>query len=78
MSCGVGHRRSSNLVLLWLWLRPAATVLIRPLVQELPCAKGEALKKKPQIPTKQNKTDWMTWGDTEVSLIEVLGLTTYV
>ena len=31
MSCGVGHRHGSDLVLLWLWRRPAATALIRPL-----------------------------------------------
>ena len=31
MSCGVGRRRGSDLVLLWLWRRPAATALIRPL-----------------------------------------------
>ena len=30
VSCGVGHRRGSNLVLLWLWCRLAATALIRP------------------------------------------------
>ena len=24
MSCGAGHRRSSDLALLWLWCRPAA------------------------------------------------------
>ena len=31
--------------LLWLWLRPAATVLIRPLIWERPHAAAEALKK---------------------------------
>ena len=30
MSCGVGHRLSSHLVLLWLWHRLAATVPTRP------------------------------------------------
>ena len=34
MSCGVGHRRGSDLVLLWLWHRPAAAALIRPLAWE--------------------------------------------
>ena len=28
VSCGVGHRRGSNLAFLWLWCRPAAAVLI--------------------------------------------------
>ena len=33
VSCGVGHRRSLDPMLLWLWHRPAAAaaVLIRPL-----------------------------------------------
>ena len=35
VSCGVGHRRGSNLVLLWLWCRLAATA-DSPLSWELP------------------------------------------
>ena len=35
-----------DLALLWLWHRPAATALIRPLVWEPPYAAGAALKKK--------------------------------
>ena len=31
MSCGVGRRCGSDLVLLWLWCRLAATALIQPL-----------------------------------------------
>ena len=42
MSCGVGHRHSSDLVVSWLWRRPAATALIRPLAWEPPCAVGAA------------------------------------
>ena len=38
-SCSVGH-----LVLLWLWCRPAAVVLICLLAWELPYASGVALK----------------------------------
>ena len=52
MSCGVGHRRGSDLALLWLWHRLAATAPIRPLAWELPYAVGVALEKK----KKQNKT----------------------
>ena len=46
MSCGVGHRRSSDLALLWLWHRLAAAAPIRPLAWKLPGAAGAALKKK--------------------------------
>ena len=46
MSCGVGHRHGSDLALLWLWGRPAATALIRPLAWEPPYAEGAALKEK--------------------------------
>ena len=45
MSCGVGHRRSSDLALLWLWCRPATITLIQPLSWEPPYAMGAALKK---------------------------------
>ena len=44
MSCGVGRRRGSDLVLLWLWRRPAAAPPIRPLAWELPRGTGVALK----------------------------------
>ena len=33
-------------VLLWLWHRPAAAALIRPLTRELPYAGGVAIKRK--------------------------------
>ena len=35
-----------DLLLLWLWCRPAATALIRPLAWELPYAAGATLKRK--------------------------------
>ena len=44
MSCGVGRRHSSDLALLWLWCRPAATAPIRPLAWEPPYATGAALE----------------------------------
>ena len=44
MSCGVGHRCGSDLALLWLWCRPAAVALRRPLAWEPPYAMGVALK----------------------------------
>ena len=41
-----GHRHSSDPTFLWLWRRPVATVLIRPLAWELPYAMGAAPPKK--------------------------------
>ena len=44
MRCGVSHKFSSTLVLLWLWYRLAGVVLIGPLVWKPPYAMGVALK----------------------------------
>ena len=44
VNCGVGHRCSLDLALLWLWRRPAAAALIQPLAQELPYAACADLK----------------------------------
>ena len=44
MSCGVGRRHGSDLALLWLWHRLAATAPIRPLAWEPPYTAGVALK----------------------------------
>ena len=46
MSCGVGHGCGSDPVLLWLWCRPAAVVLIGLLAWEPPYATGAALKRE--------------------------------
>ena len=46
VSCGVGCRRSSDPVLLWLWHRPESTAQIRPPAWEPPHASGAALKSK--------------------------------
>ena len=45
MNCGVGRRRGSDLVLLWLWRRLAAIAPIRPLAWEPPYAAGAPLEK---------------------------------
>ena len=45
MSCVVGRGRGSDLALLGLWHKPAATALIRPLAWEPPYAMGVALEK---------------------------------
>ena len=39
VSCGVGHRRSSDLELLWLWYRVTAVAPVRPLAWEPPYAR---------------------------------------
>ena len=46
MSCDVGNRCGSDLVLLWLWCRLEAVALIQPLAWEFPCAQGVAQKKQ--------------------------------
>ena len=48
MSCGVGHRHGSDLALLWLWRRPAATAPIRPLPWEPPYERVALEKAKRQ------------------------------
>ena len=58
MSCGVGCRLGSDLALLWLWRRPAATAPIRPLAWEPAYAVGVALtrpKKKKSGRTKYRR-----------------------
>ena len=42
VSCGVGRRHGSDPMLLWLWCRPLAIALIRPLTWEPPYATGVA------------------------------------
>ena len=44
MSCEVGWRHASDLVLLWLWRRPPAIAPIWPLAWEPPYANGVTLK----------------------------------
>ena len=54
---GVGHRRSSDLMLLWLWCRPAAAAPIGPLAWEPPYAMGMALKGKKKRKEKKRKKE---------------------
>ena len=56
VSCGVGCRRGSDPALLWLWRRPVATALIRPLAWEPPCAAGGAQEIATTTTTKDKKT----------------------
>ena len=55
MSCGVGHRHSSDPALLWLWYRLAAVALIRFLVWEPPYVVGVAPQNRKKQKTKTNK-----------------------
>ena len=57
MSCGVGHRRSSDLALLWLWCRPAAATPIQPLAWAPPYAAGLAPKKKEKKKKKKKEKE---------------------
>ena len=64
VSCGIGCRCGSDLALVWLWHRPAATSPIRPLAWEPPhvavifleCGprKGKKTYKK-----KKKKIEWL-------------------
>ena len=56
MSCGVGCRRGSDPMLLWLWPRPVATALIQPLAWESPHAAEAAL----EMAERQEKTNKQT------------------
>ena len=57
MSCGFGRRHGSDLVLLWLWHRPAPMAPTGPLAWEPPYASGAALKvlKKEKLAIKEYK-----------------------
>ena len=54
MSWGVGCKRGSDPVLLWLWHRSVATAPIQPLAWEPPYASG-ANPKKTKRPKKRKK-----------------------
>ena len=55
LSCGVGHRRSLDLALLWLWGGPTATTAVHPLAWELPYAMGAAHPPPPKKDQKKKK-----------------------
>ena len=59
MSCGVGCRRGSDPMLLWLWRRPVDTAPIGPLAWEPPNAAGAALEMaKKKKKKKDGKIMW--------------------
>ena len=53
MSCGVGRRCSSDLMLLWLWCRPAAVAPIGSLAWEPPYASTGAALKRQKVKKKK-------------------------
>ena len=55
MSCGVGCRRGSDLMLLWLWRRSAAVAPIGLLTWEPPRAVDVALKSKQKKKKERKK-----------------------
>ena len=55
MSCGAGHRRGLDPVLLWLWHRPVATSPIRPRAWEPPYAAGMARENAKSQKKKKEK-----------------------
>ena len=55
MSCGVSRRCGLDLMLLWLWHRPAAAAPIQPLVWDPSYASGIALKKAKKKKEKKRK-----------------------
>ena len=55
MSYGVGCRCRWDAALLWLWHRPVAVALIRPLAWESPYAVGTALKRQKKKKKKKKE-----------------------
>ena len=55
VSCDVGRRCSSDLELLWLWHRPAATALIRPLAWDLHMRRMQLRKRQKDKKGKKKK-----------------------
>ena len=64
----MGHRGSSDLALLWLWCRPAATDPIRLLSWKPPYAAGVDLKSKKR---KRERERELNTPEQEVNVYEV-------
>ena len=61
VSCDVGRRHGSDLVLLWLWHRLVATAPIRPLAWEPPYVAGAALKRQKKKKKKKEEERKLMW-----------------
>ena len=60
VSCGVGNRQDSDLVLLWLWCKVVTAALRQPQVWELPYVLGVALKRK-EKKKKTGELEFLLW-----------------
>ena len=69
MSCGVGHRQGLDAALLWLWCKPAAITLIRPLAWEPPYAVGAALKGQKDKKKLLKLHSLLAWGFKDLVLL---------
>ena len=69
VSWGVGRRRGSDPVLLWLWWRPAAAAPIRPLAWEPPYAAGVALEKAKRQTNNNNKKLALLWSSRRGTVV---------
>ena len=71
VSCGVGYRPSSELVLLWLWHRLADIALIWPLAWELAMCLECSLKETEKKKTKKQRKNAIhkTWMQLEILLL---------
>jgi len=61
MNSGVGRRCGSDLALLWLGRRPAATAPIKSLAWDPPCAAGAALEKAKKKKKKEENMFLRHW-----------------
>ena len=76
MSCGVGCRRGSDPMLLWLWRRLVATAPIQPLAWEPPYAAGAAQEIATTTTTttttkrqKDKKKKWAIWDKISLEVL---------
>ena len=83
VSCGVGHRRGSDLAWLWLWL--AATAPTGPLAWKSPYAAGAALKRPRKRKKKKGNSGavpgslvFRYWCFHRCGLSSILGLETEI
>jgi len=60
VSCSVGSRHTSDLLLLWLWCGPATVALLQPLAWKPPYVESSALKrpKKKKERERKKKSSW--------------------